>query len=80
MRSRDWVDGLITGQTSSPAEMAKREKLSEAHVRFLAPLAYSPRIIEAIAEGRAPADLTVSHLVRNLPMSWKEQEDRLART
>jgi len=40
-------------------------------VRFLAPLAYlSPRIVDAIAEGRAPADLTVSRLARKLPMSW----------
>ena len=35
--------------------IAKRENLAERHVRFLTPLAYlSPRIIEAIAEGRAP--------------------------
>lgn len=79
VRSHDWVDGLISGRTSSPAETAEREKLSEAHVRFLAPLAYlSPRVIEAITEGRAPADLTVSHLARNLPISWNEQERRLA--
>ena len=37
-------------------------------MRFLAPLAYlSPRIIDAIAEGRAPVDVTVTRLVRNLP-------------
>ena len=44
-----------------------REKLVERQVRFLAPLAYlSPRVIQAIAEGRAPADLTVTRLARNL--------------
>jgi hypothetical protein len=53
------------------------EKLTERHVRFLAPLAYlSPRVIEAIAEGRAPADLTVTRLARNLPLSWAEQEEQ----
>jgi hypothetical protein len=35
----------------------------ERHIRYLAPLAFvSPRIIEAIANGNAPADLTVSTL------------------
>jgi site-specific DNA recombinase len=44
----------------------------------LAPLAYlSPRVIQAIAEGRAPADLTVTQLVRNLPLTWAEQEEKL---
>jgi hypothetical protein len=42
------------------------------------PLAYlSPRIIEAIAEGRAPADLTVTRLARNLPTLLADQEKQL---
>jgi site-specific DNA recombinase len=48
-------------------------------VRFLAPLAYlSPRIVDAIAEGLAPADLNVSNLARKLSLSWKEQKAQLA--
>jgi hypothetical protein len=77
MRSRDWVDAVLAGRVSSFAQIAESEKISEPHVRFLAPVAYlSPRIVEAIAEGRAPANLTVSRLARNLPMSWKDQESR----
>jgi hypothetical protein len=46
--------------------------------RFLAPLAFvSPRIIDAIASGAAPADLTVSALARGLPHSWAEQQKEL---
>jgi len=45
---------------------------------FGAPLAYlSPRIIQAIAEGRAPADMTVTQLTRNLPLPRTEQEEQL---
>jgi hypothetical protein len=33
--------------------------------------------LDDIAQGRAPADLTVSDLARKLPMSWKEQEHQL---
>jgi site-specific DNA recombinase len=46
--------------------------------RFLAPIAYlSPRIIQAIAEGRAPADMAVTQLTRNLPLPWTEPEEQL---
>jgi hypothetical protein len=34
----------------------------------------SPRIIAAIADGTAPADLTVTRLAKALPYSWAEQE------
>jgi hypothetical protein len=77
LRSCDWVDAVVAGRIFSFAQIAESEKLSEPHVRFLAPLAYlSPRIIEAIAEGRAPADLSISRLARSLPMAWKDQERR----
>jgi NAD(P)-dependent dehydrogenase (short-subunit alcohol dehydrogenase family) len=46
--------------------------------RLLAPLAFlSPRIIAAIVDGTAPADLTVTGLAKALPCSWIEQEQRV---
>ena len=74
-RSRSWIDKLIATESTTLADIAGSEKLVERHVRFLAPLAYlSPRIVEAIVDGRALADLTVSQLGRDLPMSWTDQE------
>ena len=74
-RSREWVSKITKDPTTSFETIAAQQGMAERHVRFLAPLAYlSPRIIEAIAEGRAPADLTVTGLVRALPMVWAEQE------
>jgi hypothetical protein len=47
-------------------------------VRFLAPLAFvSPRLVAAIADGTAPADLTVTTLAKALPYLWSEQDRRL---
>jgi hypothetical protein len=41
-------------------------------------LAYlPPRIIQAIVECRAPADMTVTRLTRNLPLPWTEREEQL---
>jgi hypothetical protein len=57
---------------------ATARRRDERHVRFLAPIAYlSPRIIQAIAEGRAPADMAVTQLTRNLPLPWTEPEEQL---
>ncbi|HYU54037.1 MAG TPA: hypothetical protein VEK37_13885 [Gemmatimonadaceae bacterium] len=42
------------------------------------PLAFvSPRIVSALLDGAAPADLTVATLARGLPCSWAEQERRV---
>jgi site-specific DNA recombinase len=81
-RSRAWVDTMVKDPAKDPATeigtIAKRENLAERHVRFLMPLAYlSPRIVQAIADCRAPTDLTVTQLVRNLPTVWADQEKRL---
>jgi site-specific DNA recombinase len=55
-------------------EIADREGAGERHVRLLAPLAFvSPRIVAAIADSSAPADLTVTGLAKALPYSWAEQ-------
>ena len=79
VRSKGWLDALMTERLSSFEQIAENEKLAERHVQFLAPLAYlSPRIVDAIAEGRAPTDLNVSNLARKLSLSWKEQEAQLA--
>jgi hypothetical protein len=56
-------------------EIARSENKVERHIRHLAPLAFvSPRIVEAIANGSAPADLTVTSLTSALPRSWTKQE------
>jgi site-specific DNA recombinase len=56
-------------------DIAEREGQVERHIRLLAPLAFlSPRIIAAIFDGTAPADVTVTSLAKALPYSWAEQE------
>jgi site-specific DNA recombinase len=46
--------------------------------RMQMPLAFlSPRIVDAIANGNAPADLTVTSLTSTLPHNWAEQENKL---
>ena len=57
---------------------ARREGKVERHIRLLAPLAFvSPRIVSALLDGTAPADLTLTKLARALPYSWADQERRV---
>jgi DNA invertase Pin-like site-specific DNA recombinase len=75
--ARQWVDEVAQGRPATFAQIARREGKVERHVRLLAPLAFlSPRIVAAIIDGTAPANLTVT-LARALPHSWAEQERRL---
>jgi site-specific DNA recombinase len=73
-KARGWIDDIRVGAIGSFAEIAEREAQGERHIRLLAPLAFlSPRIIAAIVDGTAPADLTVTGLAKALPYSWAEQ-------
>jgi hypothetical protein len=79
-KARRWIDDIRLGRIASFAEIAKRETQGERHIRLLAPLAFvSPRIISAIVDGSAPADLTVTGLAKALPHSWAEHVPALAR-
>jgi site-specific DNA recombinase len=79
-RARRWADDLLSGRVRSVNELAKRERLDSRSVRRLIPLGFlAPRIIEAIAEGRQPVELTVEALTRriDLPLLWSAQRQAL---
>jgi DNA invertase Pin-like site-specific DNA recombinase len=77
--ARSWANELMGGTARSLAEIAARENKAERYVRRLIALAWlSPRIIEAIAEGRA-STITLRSLTSTLPQSWGQQERMLAK-
>jgi len=79
-KARGWIEDLRLGRVATLAEIADRESLGERQVRLLAPLAFvAPRIVAAIADSTAPADLTVTGLAKALPHSWTAQQERFAR-
>ena len=74
-RARGWIEDLRLGRAASLAQIAERECLGERHVRLLAPLAFvAPRVLAAITDGNAPADLTITGLAKALSCSWAEQQ------
>jgi site-specific DNA recombinase len=78
VKARGWIDDIRLGRIASFAEIAQHEAQGERHILLLAPLAFvSPRIIAAIVDGTAPADLTIAGLAKALPHSWAEQEQSI---
>src|SRR5438309_292773 len=74
----EWIDGCVHGRAARFAVIARREGKAERHIRLLAPLAFvSPRIVSALLDGTAPADLTLTKLARALPYCWAQQERRV---
>ena len=74
-KARGWIEDLRLGRVATLSEIANRESLGERHVRLLSPLAFvSPVVMAAIADGNAPADLTVTGLAKTVPHSWAEQQ------
>src|SRR6478735_4501807 len=73
-RAKRWMQGLCDGRYQDTAEIARRFKLNDAHVRRLLRFGYlAPDIIEAIVEGRQPRALTVRRLLKGIPCAWADQ-------
>src|SRR5262249_9737134 len=79
-RGRAWFEELATGRVRSLEELAKRDGISRRYIRRLVDLAFlSPRLIDAILEGRHPIALTATGMSElDLPLDWGEQHELLA--
>jgi hypothetical protein len=80
VRGRAWFEELATGRVRSLEELAKRDGISRRYIRRLVDLAFlSPRIVDAILQGRHPVALTATRLSEfDLPLDWAEQHKLLA--
>jgi len=80
VRGRAWFEELATGRARSLEELAKRDGISRRYILRLIDLAFlSPRVIDAILEGRHPVALTATRLSGfDLPLDWAEQHKLLA--
>jgi hypothetical protein len=72
---------LENGTHATIAEIAAAEKINESYVgRVLRLTLLAPDIVEAILDGRQPADMTLAVLMRPFAVEWTEQRNmRLTR-
>ena len=76
-RAHRCFEALVSGRVRSVAELATAEGISDRYVSALLPLAMlAPNILDAIAAGRQPPELTAHRLIRtmDLPIAWAAQE------
>jgi hypothetical protein len=77
-RAHEWSDALLSGRARSVEEIADREQVGARYVRRLLRLAFlAPKIVEMIAAGRQPPELTAEALAERteLPLLWTKQEE-----
>jgi site-specific DNA recombinase len=76
-RAHDWSERLLAGK--SLGSIAAAEGVTPRYIRRLLDLAFlAPDIIEAVLDGRQPADLTAERLTRQpLPLAWSDQRAAL---
>jgi site-specific DNA recombinase len=73
-RAKFWMRDLRSGEYADTMEIARRFRLSDAHVRRILRFGYlAPDIVEAIIEGRQPRSLTVKRLLQGIPCVWADQ-------
>jgi hypothetical protein len=73
-----WQRLLYDGTYVTIEDLAAAEKINPSYVSRILRLAYlSPRVVEAILDGKHPARLTMKHLLEPFPTDWKQQEKKL---
>lgn len=78
-RAHRWKQMLDDGRYGSVSELAAAEKLDRGYLgRILMLTLLAPDIVEAIMDGRQPAELGVHVLREGFPVEWGEQRDTLA--
>ncbi len=69
-----WYEKLVTGKVNSLRAIASELGVHERYVsRILRTAFLAPDIVEAIMEGRQPAQLTIERLRLGAPLAWTEQ-------
>jgi hypothetical protein len=79
-RAYRWSNDLLTGRARSIGELAKEEHVTRRHVQRVMRLAFlAPKIVEAVAVARQPADLSTIAMTRRieLPPLWSAQEQAI---
>ena len=77
-RAHQWPEQIIQGELEGRRSIARLTGLDERYAGRILDCAFlAPDIVEAILDGRQPADLGIQKLLRDLPVMWVEQRKRL---
>ncbi len=78
VRAHRWRDMLESGNYATVRDLAKAETIDEVYLgRVLRLTLLAPKIVEAIVEGKHPATLELDDLLKQFPIEWEQQRERL---
>lgn len=78
-RAHRWKKLIEGGRFGSLLELAEAEQINQSYLcRVLRLTLLAPPVVEAILDGRQPADLQLAALLAPLPMEWDAQRKLLA--
>ena len=73
-RAHRWKKLLESGAYATVDDLAKNEKINPSYVsRVLRLTLLAPAIVEAVLDGRQPADLQLDEILKPFPINWQEQ-------
>ena len=73
-RAFRWKRMLESGEFASISELAEKEGIAFTYMARLMRLSLlSPELVDAVMDGRQPANITLANLMDPLPADWKEQ-------
>jgi hypothetical protein len=74
VRAHRWRDMLESDDYATVRDLAKAEAINESYLgRVLRLTLLAPTLIEAILEGRQPANLELDDLLQQFPIDWDRQ-------
>ena len=80
-RGYRWQRLLVNGTYTTIEDLAAAEKINPSYVSRVLRLAFlSPKVVQAILDGKQPAWLRVKNLMEPFPIEWQEQEDKFHRS
>ena len=75
VRAHRWRSMLEANLFTSVRDLARAEKINESYLcRVLRLTLLSPKITEAILNGKQPEGLTLAQLVKSFPIEWEMQD------
>lgn len=73
-RAHRWKRMLESGQSATVQDLAAAEKINPSYLsRVLRLTLLAPNIVEAILDGRQPAELQFDALLKPFPVDWERQ-------
>jgi site-specific DNA recombinase len=78
-RARDWYELVVSGKVGTVGEIARKTRLHSTYIkRILGCAMLSPQVTEILLSGKHRPNLTLQELLRDIPINWREQLDRVA--